>query len=392
MKQIRILVLALLLHTTLFGADGIQFETMKWAEVKAKALKENKMIFLDAFASWCGPCKYMEENIYSDKKTADYFNEHYINVKIDMEIGEGPALSEEFGVSAYPTLLFFSPDGKLVHKSVGAMDAEEFIELGKNAQLPDQQYFTLQNKAKAGLLNDASFLKWVEMADKLDDSEKDELVKEYVAGKKDFFANKEIMTVVVYHSIKSDQTIAMLLKEKAKLSSLMNWDTATAKTELYNMVFSHSLKSYTRNNSSVDSFMATFRKLYPVRAELAKADLKYRIALFVDKDASKAIDLLIGNLKDVKNYVSLETASGWLIDNVDEFQKADFQKLALTLQLYKIRKEDTGQECWLYLMQMLAAGKMENAEKAKQFAIKAYQHKNLPEAYKSALKANYNLK
>ncbi len=392
MKQIKILALAILFHSTLFAADGIRFETLKWAQIKAKALKEHKMIFLDAFASWCGPCKYMEENIYSDKKTADYFNENYINVKIDMEIGEGPTLSEEFNVSAYPTFLFFTPEGKLVHKSVGALEIDEFIELGKKARQPDQQYFTLKNKAKTGLLDDASFLRWVEQADKLEDDDKDELVKKYVVNKKDIFANKDILNIVINYSIKSDTRVALLLKERVKISTLMKWDSATANLELYNMVFSHALKSYLKNNSSVDSFMATFGRVYPAQIELARADLKYRIALFVKSDAPGTMDLFIGYLNETKNDVPVQTIFRWMIDNFDKFEKAEFIKLDSALQTYKLRPGDADQECWIYMMQILAAVKMEDAVKAKEFANKAYHHKNLPEFYKQDLKTNYDLK
>ena len=392
MKKMKLFALMLILHSTLFAADGIRFENMKWADIKAKALKEKKMIFLDAFASWCGPCKYMEENVYTDQKTADYFNENYINVKIDMEIGEGPALSDQFGISAYPTFLFFTADGKLVHKSVGALDAEEFIELGKNARIPDQQYFTLKTKARAGQLTDASFLVWAEQAGKLEDADKEELVKKFLATKKDIFANKEIASLVFYHAEKSDQTISLLLKNRQKLCSLMSWDSANADLELYDLVFSHSLKAYTRNNSSVDSFVALYRKLYPSRAETAKKDILFRIQLFVKKDAAAAMRMLISYLKETENAVSLETVSNWMIDNVDAFDRSDFVNLALALQDYKFRKTDTGKECWIYLMQMMAAAKLEKAEKAKEFALKAYQHPNLPEVYKTALRSNYELK
>ena len=392
MKRMMILALAIFFQSTLHANEGIRFETMKWAQIKAKALKEKKMIFLDAFASWCGPCKYMEENIYSDKKAADYFNEQYINVKIDMEEGEGPALSEEFNISAYPTFLFFTPEGKLVHKSVGAMDIDEFIELGKKAKLPDQQYFTLKTKASASTLNDAQFLTWAEQADKLEDDEREDIIKKYIASKKDIFASKDILSVAFYHSKKTDQLVSQFLKNRSRMISIMNWDTATANVELYNLVFSHSLKAYTRNDSSVDSFLALFKKLYPAKSDIAEADINYRIELFVNKDASAATDLLIGYMKEVKRPIGLETIANWLINNVDEFSKADFEKLSLAMESFSPRSFDKGNECWLYLMQMMAAGKGGNAEKAKEFANKAYNHPNLPAVYKEALRSNYEIK
>jgi len=137
MRQITTLLLFITLAFTAKAADGIQFEkNQTWTEIKAKALKERKMIFFDAYTSWCGPCKYLESDIYTEQSVASYFNSNFINVKFDMEKGEGIQLAGEFNIMAYPTLLFFSPEGKLVHKTVGAMEAPEFITLGKDARDP----------------------------------------------------------------------------------------------------------------------------------------------------------------------------------------------------------------------------------------------------------------
>jgi uncharacterized protein YyaL (SSP411 family) len=59
-----------------------------------KAKKENKLIFVDAYASWCGPCKLMVKNIFPLKTVGDYYNSHFINAKIDMEKGEGIELAK----------------------------------------------------------------------------------------------------------------------------------------------------------------------------------------------------------------------------------------------------------------------------------------------------------
>ena len=48
------------------------------------------MIFLDAYASWCGPCKMLQKNVFTKKAVGDFYNSKFINVKMDMEKGEGP--------------------------------------------------------------------------------------------------------------------------------------------------------------------------------------------------------------------------------------------------------------------------------------------------------------
>ena len=117
----------------------ITFESGTWEEIKAKATKENKPIFLDAYATWCGICKKMDKNVFTNDSVADYFNANYINAKIDMESGEGIALANQYNVTIYPTLLFIDGQGKVVHRAVGGFQPREFIELAKDAQNPNKQ-------------------------------------------------------------------------------------------------------------------------------------------------------------------------------------------------------------------------------------------------------------
>lgn len=101
-------------------AQGIEFEQGTWSEALAKAKESDKLIFVDAYAAWCGPCKRMAKNLFPLQDVGDYFNKHFINVKMDMEKGEGPALGKKYPVTAFPTLLFISPEGRLVHRQKGA--------------------------------------------------------------------------------------------------------------------------------------------------------------------------------------------------------------------------------------------------------------------------------
>lgn len=111
--------------------EGIQFFAGTWQQAIDKAKKENKYIFLDAYASWCGPCKMMKHKTFTDKAVGDFYNKHFICVALDMEKGEGPALAEKYSVEAYPTLIYFHPDGKLIGKAMGFRKSKEFLEMGE---------------------------------------------------------------------------------------------------------------------------------------------------------------------------------------------------------------------------------------------------------------------
>ncbi|MCT4602923.1 MAG: TlpA family protein disulfide reductase [Marinifilum sp.] len=139
MKKIILTALVLLTLTIVSFSQGINFEHGNWASVKAKAKQENKIIFIDFYTSWCGPCKMLSKNVFPQKAVGDFYNKHFINYKIDAEKGEGPKLVQKFGVKAYPTLIFSDSNGEFLHQGIGGMQADALIELGKAAMNPDKQ-------------------------------------------------------------------------------------------------------------------------------------------------------------------------------------------------------------------------------------------------------------
>ncbi|HEY0111013.1 MAG TPA: thioredoxin domain-containing protein [Fibrella sp.] len=113
---------------------GIQFTSARWTDILKKAKAENKVIFLDAYASWCGPCKMLQKNVFTQKSVGEYFNKRFINVKMDMEKGEGPSLAQVYPLEAYPTLLFINGNGRVVRKAVGYLSADDLIDVGKSVK------------------------------------------------------------------------------------------------------------------------------------------------------------------------------------------------------------------------------------------------------------------
>src|SRR5579862_9845140 len=96
------------------GDEGIQFFTGTWSDALKEAAKENKPVFLDIFATWCGPCKALKKNTFSDKDVAQYFNANFINVELDGEVGDGKALAQQYHIPGYPSLFIMDKNGKLL--------------------------------------------------------------------------------------------------------------------------------------------------------------------------------------------------------------------------------------------------------------------------------------
>lgn len=113
---------------------GIQFTEASWAAILKKAKQENKIIFFDAYTTWCGPCKLLQKNVFTREDVAKVFNDNFINVKFDMESGEGPALVKKYPIEGYPTLFFINSKGKVVKQLLGYQQPEELIKAAKAVQ------------------------------------------------------------------------------------------------------------------------------------------------------------------------------------------------------------------------------------------------------------------
>ena len=153
------------------GNTGVHFVNgMSWEQVKEKAKTENKYIFLDCYASWCGPCKAMDRETYPKEKVGNYMNEHFISLKVQADTSkqdddrikqfyrDAHFLMHEYKINAFLYFLFFSPDGKFVHKEVGFKGEDDLISISKDAMNPNKQFCTLVEKFKEHNL-DTSYMK-----------------------------------------------------------------------------------------------------------------------------------------------------------------------------------------------------------------------------------------
>ena len=129
----KILVLLLCFGFQFLSAQGIEFKHVTWEEALELAKTEEKTIFIDCYTTWCGPCKRMSRNVFTQSKVGEFYNKNFINLKLDMEKGEGRKFGKKYPVSAYPTLYYISAKGEVVHSVRGGRSVDAFIELGKKA-------------------------------------------------------------------------------------------------------------------------------------------------------------------------------------------------------------------------------------------------------------------
>ncbi|MDE5422686.1 thioredoxin family protein [Ancylomarina sp. DW003] len=229
-----VLALAGLFISTISVAQNrsVEFEHSKWSKVLKKAKKEKKLIFVDCYTSWCGPCKMMARDVFTQDHVADYFNTNFVNFKIDMEKGEGPELKPGWKINAYPTFLVINSEGEVVHRVVGAYGADEFIGYMKEAQSEDKNFAALQKAYKAGKRDGEfmfSYLRSLRMANL--GKEEAKKADAYISSlEKEDLLKKENWNIVKYF-MKNPATdeFRFVVKNRAKLAELVGVEEIDAK-------------------------------------------------------------------------------------------------------------------------------------------------------------------
>ena len=139
----RILALCIALISGLYSLDAsaqkkgqapeIKFSPLSYKRVLTKAKANHKRIFVDAYATWCAPCKALRKTTFKDTKAAVYFNQHFINIGLDVEKGEGVELAKTWQVDGLPTLLIIDENGKVLASHTGFVDGNGLIQFAQEA-------------------------------------------------------------------------------------------------------------------------------------------------------------------------------------------------------------------------------------------------------------------
>ena len=158
MKKLFLTMMSLMTVAVMW-AQGVAFEpegtTLEQASAKAKA--ENKLIFLDAYTQWCGPCKMMARTVFPQEAVGNALNPRFVSIKIDMESAYGAPLAKKLQITAYPTFVIFNADAQEIGRFLGGSNAEEFIKRVEEKS-KDNSSSSLQQRWKNGD-RDPQFLK-----------------------------------------------------------------------------------------------------------------------------------------------------------------------------------------------------------------------------------------
>lgn len=218
-------IIAALLVCHLAMAQGISFEHGNWASVKAKAAKAHKLVYLDVFTTWCGPCKMMARNYFPAQEAGDFYNKQFINYQIDAEKGEGLDVAKTYNITGYPTNLFIEPaTGKVIYRTMGMpADLKGFIQNGKTALLESKDPMKLpdyEKKFKSGKYDMTFLKKYMEKNNRLD-KDNDVLIDTFLSkyGKNNTL-DSNLMLVSKYQSGVDNDGFKLMSKNKERLNSL----------------------------------------------------------------------------------------------------------------------------------------------------------------------------
>lgn len=132
-----ILLLIMLVAGMNANAQGIVFSNASFEEALEKAQLEGKGIFVDVYTSWCGPCKMMAKNVFTQEQVGKFYNEHFVCLKLDAEKEAEHGFFEKYQANGYPSFFWLDAEGNLLDTRTGMVEADVFIQYGKDAENSD---------------------------------------------------------------------------------------------------------------------------------------------------------------------------------------------------------------------------------------------------------------
>lgn len=124
-----------------------------------QAKKQKKLIMVDMYADWCGPCKMLDKKTYTDPKVVKFADDRFVSLKLDID-HDGKDAATKYGIQSIPTILFLDPSalskideppasGEIVGKIVGFKTAEPFLDDLKRIDESYREFPKLVDKLKA---------------------------------------------------------------------------------------------------------------------------------------------------------------------------------------------------------------------------------------------------
>lgn len=95
------------------------------------AQSQNKPVMLTFYASWCAPCKIMEEQVFAHPDFYRYVNRRYLCFRADYDSPAGRRIADIYEVDALPQVLFLTPQGVVTRRQRGGAGLQTLLEAAR---------------------------------------------------------------------------------------------------------------------------------------------------------------------------------------------------------------------------------------------------------------------
>ncbi|MBQ8463860.1 MAG: thioredoxin family protein [Prevotella sp.] len=299
MKKLTMTLMSLVVTMTM-TAQGVAFEpagtTLEQASAKAKA--ENKLIFLDAFTQWCGPCKMMARDVFPQEKVGNALNPRFVSVQIDMESAYGAPLAKKLQISAYPTFIIFNADAQEIGRFLGGSSADEFIKRVEEKS-QDNGSAALEARWKSGDRDPQflqEYLSTLTAAYKHDEA--NDVAEALLAGKAETFAADSVLRVVFMRNITNPFSESFLYTARNPETLASQIGNRPVEMKIRNVLGTYQRQLINEENGTATIDEKKFNDYVALLKELKRPDADhYRLVTLItlaekQKDYQRYIDLV----------------------------------------------------------------------------------------------------
>jgi thiol-disulfide isomerase/thioredoxin len=284
MKYSTLFILLLsFLSTDIFAQkEGIQFTQQNWNQVIIQAAKEDKIIFIDAYTDWCQPCKKMDKQVFPQKLVGDFYNKNFVNVKLDMEKGMGEELKKKYDVFFFPTFLFLTADGTIVHRIAGYQSVPKLLELGKTAIDPSKRLSAFEERFENGERDPKFLMQYTDVRRAAMDGTHNAIAETYLATQKDWTTTKNLKFIFAQVDDTDSKLFDYILENRAVFEKQFKVSRVAGKIEnlIYQKVYDD------QGNASLDELDRLFNKVYEPKIA-AQASSRFKLNYFLEKKSSE---------------------------------------------------------------------------------------------------------
>lgn len=348
------------------NAAGISFQQGGFQDMLDKAKAENKLIFMDVYTTWCGPCKMLDRNTFSDAQVGGKFNASFVNYKLDAEKGEGISVASRYAVRAYPNMLFINGQGEVVHRVVGYRPPEELL---KEAEVAAQIMETKKplswfESNYAAQKADKAFMKSYIVKLKESGKETEKILNEYISILSAQEKGNEEVVKLIADNLKQLQgpayeLLAKIMREAGKFSNASVQAAYSALGKLKSNLFDKAVQ--TKDRQWLERLIQISKETDGFGAESQIAQYEFEFA--------KAT----GDLSFVRKMLE-QKASGLMAVSKESLTRQDAENLALYKKQTKLEGIDsTSAEYVMTLDRMKATASKDHAQSLNEVAMKCLE-------------------